>query len=71
MTAKNSHNPASSKKKKPSSAQQCWPGFEPTPGKAAGEKGSCKKKPGTQTKAVREADRKRGAATRLQKTNPR
>ena len=30
--------------KKPSSAQHCWPGFEPTPGKSAGEKGSCEPK---------------------------
>jgi hypothetical protein len=59
------------RKKKPSSAQKCWPGFEPTRGKAAGEKGSCKPKPGRQPKSVRLADQKRAAANKLRKTNPR
>jgi hypothetical protein len=59
------------KKKKPSSAQTCWPGFEPTPGKAAGEKGSCRPKRGNQTESVRRADQKRAAANKLQKINPR
>src|ERR1700753_3131513 len=43
--------------KKPSSAQACWPGYEPTPGKAAGEKGSCQPK-AKQTKAERRGDQK-------------
>ena len=53
--------------KKPSSEQHCWPGFEPTPGKAAGEKGSCKPKPGKQGKGVRKADQKAAAASKLEK----
>jgi hypothetical protein len=49
--------------KKPSSAQHCWPGFEPVPGKSAGEKGSCKpmKK---QSEGEKEGDRKAAAATK-------
>jgi hypothetical protein len=50
--------------KKPSSAQACWPGYEPAPGKAAGEKGSCQPKAG-QTKAERKGDQKAAAAARL------
>jgi hypothetical protein len=54
----------SAAKKKPSSTQHCWPGFEPTPGKAAGEKGSCQPKPGPQPKSVRRTDQKAAAAKR-------
>jgi hypothetical protein len=50
--------------KKPSSAQACWPGYEPTPGKAAGEKGSCQPKE-HQTAAERKGDRKAAAAAKL------
>ena len=50
--------------KKPSSAQACWPGYEPTPGKAAGEKGSCKPKK-HQTEAERKGDQKAAAAAKL------
>jgi len=52
--------------KKPSSDQTCWPGFEPTPGKAAGEKGSCKPK-AKQTSAEKKGDAKAAAATKLGK----
>ncbi len=45
----------------------CWPGFEPTPGKMAGTKGSCKPKAGKQTPAVRKADQKAAAASKLGK----
>jgi hypothetical protein len=54
-------------KKKPSTENHCWPGFEPTPGKSAGEKGSCQPKPGKQTKSVRKADQKAAAASKLEK----
>ena len=30
--------------KKSESSNQCWEGYEPTPGKKPGTKGSCKKK---------------------------
>jgi hypothetical protein len=50
--------------RRPSSAQACWPGYEPTPGKAAGEKGSCQPK-AKQTKAERRGDQKAFAASRL------
>jgi len=49
---------------RPSSAQACWPGYEPTPGKAAGEKGSCQPKK-HQTKAEKKGDQKAAAASRL------
>ena len=52
--------------KKPSSEQHCWPGFEPVPGKAAGEKGSCKPKK-SQTKGEKKADSKAAAASKLSK----
>jgi hypothetical protein len=57
--------------KKSSAANHCWPGYQPTPGKAAGEKGSCEPKPGKQPKSVRHADQKAAAANKLLKTNPR
>ena len=49
--------------KKSSSEQTCWPGFEPTPGKAAGEKGSCKPKK-TQSKSEKKGDSKAAAASK-------
>ena len=49
--------------KKSSSTQHCWPGFEPVPGKAAGDKGSCKPKK-KQTKSEKEGDRKAAAANK-------
>jgi hypothetical protein len=67
MTAKKSTH--KSPAKKPSSTQHCWPGFQPTPGKSAGEKGSCKPKPGKQTKSVRKADQKAAAASKLQRAD--
>ena len=50
--------------KKPSSTQQCWPGFEPTPGKAAGEKGSCKPK-ANKTASEKKGDAKAAAGSKL------
>jgi hypothetical protein len=50
--------------KKSSAANACWPGYEPTPGKAQGEKGSCKPKK-TQTPAQRKGDQKAAAAAKL------
>ena len=52
--------------KKPSSEQHCWPGYEPTPGKAAGEKGSCEPKK-TQTKGEKKGDAKAAAASKQRK----
>jgi hypothetical protein len=49
----------------------CWPGFEPVPGKPAHSKGSCEPKPGKQKKAVRRADQKAAAASKLEKSRPR
>jgi hypothetical protein len=63
--------------KKSSAAKQtsrCWPGFEPAPGKAPHEKGSCKPKPGKKSAAVKRADQKAAAASKLEKQgkpNPR
>ncbi len=50
--------------KKPSTTQACWPGYEPTPGKMAGEKGSCKPKK-SQTPAEKKGDQKAAAASKL------
>ena len=52
--------------KKSSDANACWPGFEPTPGKKQGEKGSCKPK-AKQTSAQKKADQKAAAANKLSK----
>ena len=54
-------------KKSAAEGNHCWPGFEPTPGKIAGEKGSCKPKAGKQSPAVKKADSKAAAASKLQK----
>ncbi len=54
-------------KKSAAEGNHCWPGFEPTPGKMAGEKGSCKPKPGQKSAGVKKADSKAAAASRLQK----
>ena len=40
MTAKSTPAKAKSKKK----TSRCWAGYEPTPGKKPGTKGSCRKK---------------------------
>ena len=50
--------------KKTSAANACWPGFEPTPGKMQGEKGSCKPKK-NQTAAEKKGDQKAAAASKL------
>ena len=42
MAASKGTKKAASKKK--ASGNRCWPGYEPTPGKAPGTKGSCKPK---------------------------
>jgi hypothetical protein len=51
---------------KSSAAQHCWPGFEPTPGKKAGEKGSCKPRK-NQTSAMKTADARAAAASKREK----
>lgn len=59
---------------KTSEANHCWPGFEPAPGKKAGEKGSCKPVSGTHSKATKRATQKAAAASKLEKQgkpNPR
>ena len=56
--------PKGSSRKKSSSANACWPGFEPTPGKAQGEKGSCKPKKNP-TSAQKKGDQKAAAASKL------
>ncbi|MEO6803580.1 MAG: hypothetical protein ABI197_10105 [Granulicella sp.] len=49
------------------SKSRCWPGFEPTPGKKPGTKGSCKPKPGKKSAATKKADQKAAAASKLEK----
>ena len=55
-------------KKAAKGSQTCWPGFEPVPGKAHNEKGSCKPKPGKKSASVKKADQKAAAASKLQKS---
>jgi hypothetical protein len=55
------------KKAAKKSSAHCWPGFEPTPGKKPGTKGSCKPKPGKQSAATKKADQKAAAASKLEK----
>ena len=54
-------------KKTSSETNACWPGFEPVPGKAHNEKGSCKPVPGKKSAATKKADQKAAAASKLQK----
>ena len=54
------------KKSAAKQTSQCWPGFQPVPGKARGTKGSCEPK-AHQTGAEKKADSKAAAASKLQK----
>jgi hypothetical protein len=45
----------------------CWPGYEPTPGKTPGTKGSCKPEAGEHSKATKRATQKAAAASKLEK----
>lgn len=54
------------KKKASGGSTECWPGFEPVPGKEPGTKGSCEKKE-TQTKGEKKADSKAAAASKREK----
>jgi hypothetical protein len=49
------------------SSNRCWPGFEPTPGKRPGTKGSCKPTPGQHSKATKRATQRVAAASKLEK----
>jgi hypothetical protein len=55
------------KKTAKKSSRRCWPGFEPILGKSPGTKGSCKPKPGKKSTAVKRADQKVAAASKLAK----
>jgi hypothetical protein len=69
-STKKTKSPAKNSKK----STHCWPGFEPTPGKTPGTKGSCKPKPGTHSKSTKRATQKTAAASKLEKAgkpNPR
>ena len=54
-------------KKSAKKSNNCWPGFEPTPGKKPGTKGSCEPEPGTHSKATKKATQKTAAASKLSK----
>ena len=69
--AKRSQNPSSTghgkaKKQPARQTSQCWPGYEPVPGKARGTKGSCKPK-AHQTAAEKKSDGMAAAANKLRK----
>jgi len=66
-----SENPSSTghgkaKKEPAKQTSQCWPGYEPVPGKARGTKGSCKPK-AHQTGAEKKSDGMAAAASKLRK----
>ena len=65
-TAKKSAKKAAKKSSKKSSGKgnPCWPGFEPTPGKEPGTKGSCKPEPGEHSTATKKATKKAAAAAK-------
>lgn len=67
-TAKKTSAKKTPARKSTSESNACWPGFEPVPGKAHNEKGSCKPKPGKKTAAVKKADQKAAAASKLKKS---
>jgi hypothetical protein len=66
MTKKSATKKTPTRKSSANKTSRCWPGFEPAPGKPAGEKGSCKPK-ATQTPAEKKADAKAAAARKLEK----
>jgi hypothetical protein len=71
-TDAHSDNPSSTGhgKARKSPAKQtshCWPGYEPVPGKSAGEKGSCKPK-AHQTASEKKSDAMAAAASKLRKS---
>ena len=58
------HKPSAKKSTKPAKqTSQCWPGFEPVPGKEPGTKGSCKPKK-NQTAGEKQADSRAAAASK-------
>ena len=68
---KRSDNPSSTghgkaKKEPAKQTSQCWPGYEPVPGKARGTKGSCEPK-AHQTSAEKKSDSMAAAASKLRK----
>ena len=70
-TDKHSENPSSTghgkaKKEPAKQNSRCWPGYEPVPGKARGEKGSCKPK-AHQTASEKKSDAMAAAASKLRK----
>ena len=69
--AKRSNNPSSTghgkaKKEPAKQTSQCWPGYQPVPGKARGSKGSCEPKQ-HQTGAEKKSDAMAAAASKLRK----
>ncbi len=70
-TDEHSDNPSSTgkgkaKKEPAKQTSQCWPGYEPVPGKARGTKGSCEPK-AHQTAAEKKSDGMAAAASKLRK----
>jgi hypothetical protein len=70
-TDTHSKNPSSTghgtaKKEPAKQTSRCWPGYEPVPGKARGEKGSCRPK-AHQTAAEKKSDAMAAAASKLRK----
>lgn len=61
---KTAHKTSAKKSTAPAKqTSQCWPGFEPVPGKEPGTKGSCKPKK-NQTAGEKKADSRAAAASK-------
>jgi hypothetical protein len=54
------------REEKHNAREECWPGFEPVPGKQPMTEGSCRPKP-HQTSAEKKADSRAAAGSKLQK----
>ena len=65
--AKKSAGKKAPAKQSAAEGNHCWPGFKPTPGKKAGEKGSCEPEPGAHSKSTKKGTQKAAAASMLEK----
>ncbi len=64
---KSSAKKTSAKTAKKGGGDNCWPGFQHTPGTTPGEKGSCEPVPGEHSKGTKRATQKAAAASKLEK----
>ena len=65
MASKTAHK--TGRKSPAKQTSRCWPGYEPVPGKTAGEKGSCKPK-NHQTASEKKSDAMAASASKLRRS---